>query len=294
VLYVSTVAEVERNAAGDPVRMIGTTQDITEDKMAEFALMKAKQGAEAANQAKSVFLATMSHELRTPLNAVIGFAQLLERQAERKLRAEKYREYVAHIRESGEHLLAVINDILDISRIEAGQAALTEVPVDMVELVRRTASLMEAKARDGGLHLELLLPADLPRLIGDERALKQILLNLLANALKFTKRDGRVVVELALVGDELELSVSDTGIGIAPQDQKRVFEPFVQAESELNRRYEGTGLGLPLVKSLAEQHGGRIRLVSALGEGTRVSVIFPAERLLAPEAAPEPRSSRAV
>lgn len=294
VLYVSELAEVVRDEAGKPIRMIGTTQNITQAKMTELALMKAKQGAETANQAKSSFLATMSHELRTPLNAVIGFAQLLERQAQLPLRPEKYREYVAHIRESGEHLLAVINDILDISRIEAGQAVLSEFPIDMADLVRRTTQLMQAKARDRGLHLELLVPANLPHLLGDERALKQILLNLIANALKFTERGGSVVVELTLVDDGLELSVCDTGIGIAPEDQERIFEPFVQADSELNRRYEGTGLGLPLVKSLAEEHGGRIRLLSAPGEGTRISVLFPAARLKYLEDQPQPQSSRAV
>ena len=298
VLHVSQLAEVLRDESGRPAKLIGTTQDVTESKRAEFALMQAKQGAEAANQAKSAFLATMSHELRTPLNAIIGFAQLLEHQGQGAIDAPKHKEYVEHIRESGEHLLAVINDILDLSRVEAGQAALHESSIDLALLVRRTISLMEAKARDGGLSLELTLPGDLPLLRGDERALKQVLLNLVANALKFTQSGGKVSVDLAVTGEELVLTVRDSGIGIATEDHQRVFEPFVQAESELNRRYEGTGLGLPLVKSLVELHGGRVVLESAPGQGTCVILYFPAARLLAApgpegEAEPLPERSRA-
>jgi signal transduction histidine kinase len=252
--------------------MTGTCQDVTEDKAAEQALLRAKQAAETANRAKSSFLATMSHELRTPLNAVIGFAQLLEQQRFGPIGDEKYREYIGHIRESGEHLLAMINDILDLSRVESGHSPLNESAIDLDDLVRRTVALMEAKARDGGLRLEIDLPDHLPRLRGDERAIKQILLNLLANAVKFTPAGGDIRVAVGRVEDTLELSVRDNGIGIAPADHGRVFEPFVQVDSELNRRFEGTGLGLPLVRSLVEQHGGRIFLESAPGEGTCVKV----------------------
>jgi len=292
VLYVSQVAEVVRDEAGRALRMVGTCQDVTEDKAAEQALMRAKQAAETANRAKSSFLATMSHELRTPLNAVIGFAQLLEQDRFGPVSYQKYREYIGHIRESGEHLLAVINDILDLSRVEAGQAALNESDVDLAVLVRRTTGLMEAKLRSGGLRLEHRLPADLPLLRADERAIKQILLNLLANAVKFTDPGGVVAVEAKLDGDALELAVCDTGIGIAPDDLERIFEPFVQVESELNRRFEGTGLGLPLVRSLVELHGGRISLESSPGKGTRVAVRFPPQRILAAPAAPESKRAR--
>jgi len=294
VLHVSQVAEIIRDAAGQAQMMVGTCQDVTEDKLAERALMQAKHSAEAANRAKSSFLATMSHELRTPLNAVIGFAQLIEHERFGSVGYEKYKEYIGHIRESGEHLLAMINDILDLSRVESGQIDLNESAIDLAQLVRRTTALMEAKARDGGLRLELRLPENLPLLRGDERAIKQILLNLVANAMKFTKPGGEVTVEVASSGDALELSVADTGIGIAPADQQRVFEPFVQVESEFNRRFEGTGLGLPLVRSLAEQHGGRIVLQSAPGEGTRVAVRFPGARLEHPEGTLAKSGRRAV
>ncbi|MPZ11565.1 MAG: PAS domain-containing protein [Kiloniellaceae bacterium] len=280
VLYVSQVAEVVRDEAGRALRMIGTCQDVTEDKAAEQALMQAKQAAETANRAKSSFLATMSHELRTPLNAVIGFAQLLEQDRFGPVGYEKYKEYVGHIRESGEHLLAVINDILDLSRVEAGQAALNDSDVDLADLVRRTTGLMEAKLRSGHLQLVLRLPEGLPLLRADERAIKQVLLNLLANAVKFTEPGGEITVEVKLDEDVLDLAVGDTGIGIAPADQDRIFEPFVQVESELNRRFEGTGLGLPLVRSLIELHGGAISLESSPDRGTRVSVRFPPNRLL--------------
>jgi signal transduction histidine kinase len=291
VRHVSQVAEVVQDDDGRPLRMIGTCQDVSVDKAAEQALMRAKQSAETANRAKSSFLATMSHELRTPLNAVIGFAQLLEQDRFGPIGYQKYKEYIGHIRESGEHLLAVINDILDLSRVEAGESALHETAFDMANLVRRTAALMEAKVRSGELTLVSRLPGGLPLLHADERAVKQILLNLLANAVKFTPSGGEVTVEVTCVDDGLEMAVADTGIGIAAHDQERIFEPFVQVESELNRRFEGTGLGLPLVRSLVELHGGRVSLQSAPAEGTRVAVWFPAARLR-PVEAPEPVESR--
>jgi len=266
--------------------MYGTLQDVTEAKASERALQDAKVEAELANKAKTAFLANMSHELRTPLNAVIGFAQLLERLPSNGPRSreqvEKNKEYLGHIRESGEHLLAVINDILDVSRIEAGRAALVEAPVDLAELVRRTVSLMDPRAKSGGLSLSHEMSGGLPSVLGDERAIKQILINIVGNAMKFTDPGGKVVVELHRVDGDLELAVRDTGIGISTKDLARIFEPFVQVESELNRRFEGTGLGLPLVKKLVELHGGRIDLESVPNQGTRVSVVFPSKRLVDP------------
>jgi len=279
ILYVSQRGEIVRDESGQPVRIIGTSQDITQAKAAHLALIEAKKGAEAANQAKSAFLATMSHELRTPLNAVISFAQLLEQPRLATVEREKQMQYISHIRESGEHLLSVINDILDISRIEAGEAGLAETRIDVAELVTGTLNLMGPKAREGGLTLERRLPDNLPGLLADARALKQILLNLMANAVKFTPAGGKVVVELGLRDGALELSVSDSGIGIAPADQRRIFEPFVQVENEISRRFQGTGLGLPLVKSLVELHGAEIEIESAVDQGTRVTVRFPAWRL---------------
>ena len=286
VLYVSDSAVLERDESGRVSRMYGTLQDVTEAKASERALQDAKVEAELANKAKTAFLANMSHELRTPLNAVIGFAQLLERLPSNGPRSreqvEKNKEYLGHIRESGEHLLAVINDILDVSRIEAGRAALVEAPVDLAELVRRTVSLMDPRAKSGGLSLSHEMSGGLPSVLGDERAIKQILINIVGNAMKFTDPGGKVVVELHRVDGDLELAVRDTGIGISTKDLARIFEPFVQVESELNRRFEGTGLGLPLVKKLVELHGGRIDLESVPNQGTRVSVVFPSKRLVDP------------
>ncbi len=286
VLYVCDHAVLERDETGRVLRIFGTLQDVTQAKTAERALLEAKVEAELANTAKTAFLANMSHELRTPLNAVIGFAQLLEQAPSNgtgsRAQEDKHKEYLGHIRESGEHLLAVINDILDLSRIEAGRAALVEAPIDIAELVRRTVGLMEPKAKSGSLTLRHQISGELPSVFGDERAIKQILINLIGNAMKFTEPGGEVVIELHSIDGGLELAVRDTGIGISAADLARIFEPFVQVESELNRRFEGTGLGLPLVKSLVELHGGRIDLESAPNQGTRISVVFPSERLVGP------------
>ncbi|HJP21889.1 MAG TPA: HAMP domain-containing sensor histidine kinase, partial [Alphaproteobacteria bacterium] len=224
--------------------------------------------------------ANMSHELRTPLNAIMGFADIMQRNLFGPIGDQRYQEYTVGIRESGEHLLSLINDILDLSKIEAGQALLEEQELQPAALVADCLRLVEVRAAEADLHLQVEGLDDLPALRADRRMVKQILLNLLSNAIKFSHRGGTVTVAGAIDGTRgLSLSVSDRGIGIAAPDIPKAMANFGQVESALDRKYEGTGLGLPLVKSLVELHGGGLDIESELGVGTSVSVWFPPHRL---------------
>jgi signal transduction histidine kinase len=244
------------------------------------ALSDALQRAEAASRAKSEFLANMSHELRTPLNAIIGFAQLIQNEIHGPIGAEQYKDYVGDIRESGSHLLRIINDILDLSKAAAGKMTLDEDHLSVGDVAAGVCRLMRHRTEAARLELTLRLAEDLPALWADERKLKQMLLNLLSNAVKFTDPGGRidVSIDLAPTG-ELHVAVRDTGIGIAKDQLERVLEPFAQADGTLSRKVDGTGLGLPLVKAMTELHGGRLVLESEAQVGTVVTLIFPAERL---------------
>lgn len=247
------------------------------------ALASAKSEAETANRAKSAFLANMSHELRTPLNAVIGFSDLLGNEPFGKLGDERYKTYAEDIRMAGEHLLTLVNDLLDHSRIEAGKVELHEVDVDLRAVIRRVGRMMEDLAGSRGLTLDIHVEADLPRLRADERLVRQILLNLVSNAVKFTEPDGRVEVVGRLEPDgRIALVVADTGIGMDRGDIARAMEPFVQLNDRYDKSYGGTGLGLPLVKSMVRLHGGTLTIDSIKGHGTTVSVRFPDERTLRP------------
>ncbi len=265
-----------RTRNGDIVSVLA---DITDVKLREAVLNEARQHAELASRAKSEFLANMSHELRTPLNAIIGFSELIRDSAFGPIGNPKYVEYVGDIHSSGAHLLKLINDILDISKIEAGEVEINEEEIDIVRIARTCIQFVAKRARDNGLALDCDLSDDLPLLFADERKVKQILINLLSNAVKFTEQGGQVSLRIRIRGDRrIEVAVSDTGIGIARENLEQVMKPFTQVDSKLARKYEGTGLGLSLCKSLVDLHGGQFEIESAVGVGTTARVVFPASR----------------
>ncbi len=249
--------------------------DVTALKRTEDALREARDAAEQASRAKSQFLATMSHELRTPLNAIIGFAEMLAEQP--GLDHKKQREYAMTIRQAGRHLLSLLNDILDLSRIEAGAYRLDCVPLSLAETAHQVVEMLAGEARAHEITIINAIPETL-MVMADERALRQILINLVGNAVKFTPPGGQVTISAQPLEGEVEVVVADTGEGIAPGDIARVLEPFVQGEDAMNRRHGGAGLGLPLVKRLVELHGGRLRLESERGRGTRAIFTLPATR----------------
>ncbi|HYM73062.1 MAG TPA: ATP-binding protein [Stellaceae bacterium] len=241
----------------------------------------AREQAEAANRAKSEFLANMSHELRTPLNAIIGFSEMMMREVLGALQNEQYRSYVADIHASGSHLLQIINDILDLSKAEAGKLTLDEEVFDVRDAIRAVCQLTSVRMFNAGLSEMIDLPTDLPLLRGDERKVMQMLLNLVTNAIKFSEDGGRI--EIACSADPetgLTIAVSDTGIGIAPKDIGRVLEAFEQVDSALSKQHTGTGLGLPLVKAMIELHGGALVMQSTPGVGTTATLTFPPARLV--------------
>ncbi len=248
------------------------------------ALEIARIEAEQASRSKSQFLANMSHELRTPLNAIIGFAELIDSEIMGKVEPPQYREYVKDIHSSGTHLLSLINDVLDMAKIEAGRLELHEEQVDLTDLVGSAVRLFATRAETNKLHLSSWVDPTVSGLLADGRAVRQILLNLLSNAVKFTLPGGTVDVRGEVGGDGgVVLSVKDTGIGIAAKDLPLVTQPFGQVHNELTRRHPGTGLGLALVRSLADLHRARLEIDSVVGGGTTVAVFFPPTRTLAAE-----------
>jgi len=237
--------------------------------------------AETASRMKSEFLANMSHELRTPLNAIIGFSDVMRQELLGPVGEPRYREYVGHIHDSGEHLRALVNDVLDLAKIEAGRMALEESAVELAALLRESLDLVRAQAERGRVALALDCPAAPPPLRADGRRLKQALLNLLSNAVKFTPAGGEVRLRARILADGgVEIGVRDTGCGLEAGDIERVQQPFVQVESAQARTHGGTGLGLPLARNLVELHGGSLALASAPGEGTTATITLPARRVL--------------
>jgi signal transduction histidine kinase len=260
---------------------VSTYTDVTEAQAVADELRRAKEAAEAANQAKSRFLATMSHELRTPLNAVIGFSDTLLREAANPTRA-RVTEFAEQINEAGRHLLGLINSILDVARIESGRFDLASDRVDIARLVRHCVRQSDAAAQAAEISLTMEVPVDLPPIRADERRLQQVLNHLLSNAVKFTEAGGTVTAGASLVsGGGLLLFVHDTGIGIPEADLDRVFEPFTQLDSSLARRFQGTGLGLYVSRALVAGHGGALALRSEPGKGTIAEIHLPADRLIA-------------
>ncbi len=280
IAAVSELGQHRYDAAGRVVSAFGTIQDITDRKTAENALRRAQLDAEMANRAKSQFLANVSHELRTPLNAIIGFSEVMKDELMGPLGVKIYKEYSGDIHESGRHLLAIINDILDLSRVESGQATLNEGVIDVPHMIEACLILVRGKAEAGALTVATDITPPLPAIYGDERLLKQALLNLLSNAVKFTPRGGSVKVRTALTGDGREISVTDSGIGMSAAELEQVARPFVQLENWLVRKYEGTGLGLSIVKAFCELHGGSLGISSEPGRGTTTTIHLPAARIL--------------
>jgi signal transduction histidine kinase len=242
-------------------------------------LHAAKEAADAASRTKSEFLANMSHELRTPLNAIMGFSEVIKDEMFGHIAVPQYIEYARDIYSSGAHLLDIINDILDLSKVESGKFELSEENVAVEEVVFAVCNIIKGKADEKNLHIAPRLPGIMPRLYADKRALKQMMLNLLSNAVKFTESGGRVAIAVDVDKTGCRMTVSDTGIGIPPDQLDEILEPFTQADNRLSREYEGTGLGLPITKALVELHGGTLAIESTLGQGTRVTIALPADRL---------------
>ncbi|MEI8394307.1 MAG: PAS domain S-box protein [Rhodospirillaceae bacterium] len=280
-IWLHAKGQISRLENGTPYRLTGTLSDVTEQKNAEEKLLQAKKIAERANEAKSQFLANMSHELRTPLNAIIGFSEILCRDVSSPQEHERTIEYANYIFTSGVHLLELINDLLDMSKLDAGLYQLYEEPLDLREIVDYSISTLRNKAIEGMITLDNRLDRDLPVINGERRALQQVLHNTLSNAIKFTRAGGHVTVE----GGETpeggcKLIIRDTGIGIEAEALTRVLEPFQQADMTISRKFGGTGLGLPISRNLVALHGGTLSLESEVGVGTAVIITLPRERVI--------------
>ena len=261
--------------ASPEAEVVAVMRDVTDRKVQQQALELARTAAEQADASKTLFLATMSHELRTPLNAIIGFSEMIVQEDVLMVDATRRKEYAQLINDSGQHLLSVVNGILDMSKMESGNFEISPEPFAPRVALLHCCNLLALKARDNGVDLVTRAPDDLPVMTGDPRAFKQIVLNLVANAIKFTERGGSVTVSAAVEGSRLMLCVTDTGVGIAADDLMRIGDPFFQAGKAYQRKHEGTGLGLSIVKGLVGLHNGEINVQSRVGEGTTVAVVLP-------------------
>jgi two-component system cell cycle sensor histidine kinase PleC len=273
--YVRCEGRCETDDDGDVTALFGIMQDITERTLHERDLRSAKDAAERAYAAKSQFLANMSHELRTPLNAIIGFSEMMQRQLLGPIGTERYIDYITGIRESGEHLLDLISDILDMSKIEAGKYELDLEELNVAKVIKLALHMMEGRAQESQIRITSEISNDDRVIIADRRAVMQILLNLLSNAVKFSDRGSAVKVECADRDGFIVMKVTDNGIGIPANKLKDITRPFEQAASHYTREHEGTGLGLAITKDLIELHGGSLHIESTVGVGTVVTVRLP-------------------
>ena len=282
ILHLSNGTWLQFNHRRTPAKeIVVLATDITPLMNQEREIRRAKEVADQANTAKSQFLANMSHELRTPLNAILGFSEIMKSELMGPLGSNHYKSYCQDIHSSGTHLLDLINDILDLSKIEAGAFELQDESVDLAQTARAAHKLVVGQSTSDFVPVNLDIPVDLPYVKADLRAVKQILLNLLSNAVKFTPQGGEVVLSAMENADHsLSVQVRDTGIGIPKHELERILEPFIRADTPMTRAFEGTGLGLPLVKSLMEQHDGTLSLDSKINKGTTATITFPATRVL--------------
>jgi len=280
-VWVNMTGHAVRDTMGDIMHFECTMFDITERRKAEHDLIRMKEEADFANRSKTEFLANMSHELRTPLNAIIGFSEIIRDQLFGPVGQAQYVEYAGDIHDSGQLLLSLINDILDMSKIEAGKRELAESVMSVEDIVRSVSRLVLARAKTGKVRLTASVPSGFPFFRAEERAIKQVLTNLLTNAIKFTPEGGTVTLSAERAEDDsLVIKVQDTGIGMTPDEIPIALAPFGQIESALSRKNQGTGLGLPLTRALVELHGGTLTIESEVGKGTTVVLSFPKERLV--------------
>ncbi len=276
-LHVRVELTAVRDASGLLASILAQSRDISHEAELRHDSARKTAAAESANDAKTRFLAAVSHELRTPLNAILGFSDILAGEYFGKLENDRQREYVALIHQSGGHLLSVVNTMLDVSKIEAGRYELVLEPFSVADSIRACEQMLALQARQKGVKLSSRVPCDVGEAIADQRALQQILINLVGNAVKFTDKGGMVMIDAARKGRDLVITVSDTGIGIPAEKLDVIGQPFVQVQNEYTRKYEGTGLGLSLVKGLVALHGGTFVIRSDAGEGTRITISLPAD-----------------
>jgi signal transduction histidine kinase len=259
--------------------VISIYSDVTEIKASERRLIEARSQAEAANRAKGDFLANMSHELRTPLNAIIGFSEVISNELFGPIANEKYLEYIRDIHTSSLHLLSIINDVLDMSKIEAGKVELAKEVVQIQNVISEVMRMVHERGRSRNIELTAQLADENVEIWADERSMKQIFLNLLSNAIKFSKEGGQIYVRIvADKPDVAVLEIEDHGIGMSEEEQERALQPFGQAKPVTTRNYGGTGLGLPITKGLVEAHGGTLTIDSRAGHGTLVRIVLPREQ----------------
>ena len=281
VFWASALITPVRDEDGIVTNFVAMHEDITERKSVEKAMREARHVAEVASKAKTDLLANMSHELRTPLNAIIGFSETMTSSIFGPLGNKQYEEYAEIIHTSGRHLLQIINDILDVSAVEAGKLELREELVNISDISESSIRILRPKTEEGGIMLSGIEATDLPPMLADPLRLKQIFLNLLSNAVKFTPENGTVSCDAYIDNEKnMVITIADTGVGMDEEGVKKALDKFGQVDTSLTRSHEGTGLGLPLTKGLVELHGGTMEIESKLGEGTMVKIRFPSERVV--------------